>query len=356
MRNFFYILIFTFLTIPVVAQDQCTIALNEAEDKYETGRLYEIPEMVNSCIEAGFTKEQKTRAYRLLTLTYLFLNYYEEADKAYLELLKLSPEYDVNDELDPMEIINHHDKFTTKPIFYLTLGKAGVNVSYANVLVDYSITNSMDRSDRYSTVLGFHAGFGAEMVIYQDLHLYGEFMITSKKIHLTDTHWDFYTTNMDLTRTEVEIPVLLKYNFFLGKANPFVEGGISPSYMYHSSIRNIEGNYLVLENPGDTEPEEFPVQPRPEITTTELNKKINYSAILGAGVNYKIGLNYLVFEARYSMGMLNTIKSEERWGLSSAEVRDLKFPTGHVYDDLKLNNLSFFIGFVKPLYKPRKIK
>jgi hypothetical protein len=126
--------------------------------------------------------------------------------------------------------------------------------------------------------------------------------------------------------------------------------------MYHSSIRNIEGNYLVLENPGDTEPEEFPVQPRPEITTTELNKKINYSAILGAGVNYKIGLNYLVFEARYSMGMLNTIKSEERWGLSSAEVRDLKFPTGHVYDDLKLNNLSFFIGFVKPLYKPRKIK
>ena len=140
MRIFSIILIFLFVALSSVAQDQCAVALNEAEDRYETGRLYEIPELLNACLESGFTKEQKITAYRLLTLTYLYLNYYEEADKSYLELLKLSPEYDINDELDPMEIINHHDKFTTKPIYYLTLGKFGLNVSYANVLTDYSIS------------------------------------------------------------------------------------------------------------------------------------------------------------------------------------------------------------------------
>jgi hypothetical protein len=354
MRIFLVILIFSIVTIPSLAQDQCALALNGAQDKFELGQLYEIPEMINSCINEGFSKEQKITAYRLLTLTYLYLNYYEEADNAYLELLKLSPEYKVNDELDPMEIINHHDKFTTKPLFYLTLGKFGVNVSYASVLMDYSLSTSQNGSDNYSTVLGFHAGFGAEMVIYQNLHLAGEFMVTNQKIHLTDTHWDFYITNMDITHTKIEIPILLKYNFFMGKVNPYVQGGISPSYMFNSSIQNIEGGYLATGENGDVEL--FPVQPRPEISTGKLTKALNYAAVIGGGINYKIGLNYVSFEVRYSMEMYNVTKQNDRWREDFTEARDLKFPMGHVADDYKLNNLSFFVGFVKPLYKPRKIK
>ncbi len=350
MRIFSITLIFLIVTVSSMAQDQCAVALNEAQDKYEIGRLYEIPEILNECLENGFSKEQKITAYRLLTLTYLFLNYYDEADESYLELLKLSPEYNINDELDPQEIINHHEKFTTKPIYYLTLGKLGLNVSYANVLVDYSLTSSNNNSETYSTVLGFHAGFGGEMVLYQNLHLSGEFMFSNKKIHLTDTHWDFYTTNMDIAQTQVEMPIMLKYNFRLGKVNPFVEGGASPSFTYNSTLQNITGVYTDFTDNGEI------VQPRPDISTTKLTQSFNYSAVLGGGINYKIGLNYLVFEVRYSMEMMNATKREDRWREDFTEARELKFPTGYVQDDFKLNNLSFFIGFVKPLYKPRKIK
>jgi hypothetical protein len=108
---------------------------------------------------------------------------------------------------------------------------------------------------------------------------------------------------------------------------------------------DIEGEY-----------EEFPVQPRPEISTTELRNQFNYSLLLGAGISYKIGLNYLVFEARYSNGMMNMVNSENRWREDFAEGRALKFPSGHVDDDFKLNSVAIFVGFVKPLYKPRKIK
>lgn len=356
MRIFLFISFFLSLRFAAFSQDQCSISLGKAEDMYDLGKFYEIPDIIDPCMQNGFTREQKIRAYRLLTLTYLFLDYYEEADKTYLELLKLSPEYNINEELDPMEIINHHDKFTTKPIFYLTLGKVGVNVSYANVMTDYSLSRTGNGSKKYSTVLGFHAGFGAEMVLYQNLHLGGEFMITNKKIHLSDTHWDFYSTDMDLVRTEIEIPLLLKYNFTGSKISPFIQGGISPSVMFNASIMNIEGNYLVTPGGGSSEVEEFPVQPRPEIISTKINAVFNYSLVFGGGINYKIGLNYLVFEARYSVGMLNTIKPYDRWRLDTPDLRDLKFPTGHVYDDFKLNNLSFFVGYVRPLYKPRKLK
>lgn len=350
------------LAIPVLAQDQCAILLSEAEDKYDKGRFYEIPELINSCIKEGFTKEEKVRAYRLLTLTYLFLDYYEKADKSYLELLRLSPEYKTNDELDPMEIINLHNRFTTKPIYYLTIGKIGFNFSYANVLLDYSISQSNNNSDKYSSVVGFHAGFGGEMVLYNNLHLAGEFFISRKNIHLADNHWvldnqlDFYSTNMDISHTEFEIPVMLKYNFFRKKVNPFIEGGLSTSYMVRSSIKNIEGTYKVKSIIEGGEDELFPVQPRPKINTSKMKNRFNYSILFGGGINYKIGLNYLVFEARYSVGMLNVTDVNNRYREDFTEARDLKFPTGHIDDDFRINNLSFFIGFVKPLYKPRKIK
>ena len=173
-------------------------------------------------------------------------------------------------------------------------------------------------------------------------------------IHLSDTHWGFYTTDMDISHNEFELPIMLKYNFFRGKVNPFVSAGISPGLLTKSATQNIEGVYQVTNEDGTIE--EFPVQPRPKIGTTNMKNRFNYSALVGGGINYKIGLNYVVFEARYSMGMLNVTDIKDRMLDDSIEARELKFPTGQIDDDFKIDNLSFFIGFVKPLYKPRKIK
>lgn len=358
MRNFliFFILVNFLSVTQLLAQDQCTVSLNEAEDKYDQGRLYEIPEMLQSCLSEGFSKEQKIRAYRLLTLTYLLLDYYEEADKTYLELLKLSPEYTTNEELDPMELINHSEKFTTKPIFYLTLGKVGVNYSFANVLLDYSLSSSNNNSSKYSSNFGFDLGLGAEMVLIQNLHIAAEIYYSRKSVHLKDTHWDFYTTNMDIVHSDIEVPIMLKYNFFRGKVNPFVLGGVKPEFLLGSSIQKIEGVYLAEseDDPGNFE--EYPARLREKINTNEMRNRFNYSMFLGAGLNYKIGLNYIVFEARYAMGMLNVTNVKNRWREDFTDGRDLKFPPGQVNDDFKLNSLSVLIGFVKPLYKPRKIK
>lgn len=351
MRIFliFFIPLIFISAISSFAQDQCAVALSDAEDKYDQGKLYDIPEMIQSCLEGGFSKEEKVRAYRLLTLTYLFLDYYQEADSSYLKLLKLAPEHNINDELDPMEIINHHGKFTTKPIYYVTMGKLGFNFSQATILLDYSLSRSDNNSKRYSSIVGFHAGFGGERVIYNNLHISGEFFLSRKILHLSDTHWDFYTTNMDINHTEIEIPISLKYYFPTGRINPFALGGVSPSMLIESNIQNIEGAYIKSD-------EAFPVQPRPEIGTSKFKNTFNYSLFVGGGINYKIGLNYISFEARYSMGMMNVTNTENRWREDFVEGRDLKFPSGHVDDDFKINNLSFFMGFVKPLYKPRKIK
>lgn len=362
----FFVIIFLANTTFVFAQDQCAVSLSEAEDKYEAGRLYEIPEVIEKCLVNGFTDEEKVRAYRLLTLTNLFLNYQEKADSSLLKLLKLSPLYETNEELDPLEIINLSEKFTTKPIFYLS-SKIGFNISRANVLWDYSISKSdndnIAGSDLYdySPDLGFIVGAGGEMVIWKNLHLAGELLYSRKSVLLSESHFGNYTPTMEIIHRDLEIPIMLKYNFFLGKINPFCYAGASPSFLFLSSINNLQGAY------SNDEGEESLSTPLDLPNINKMKNRFNYSTLLGAGINYKLGLNYLSFEARLSMGMLNVTNVDNRFNVGVIDEtgndekgfkdgRDLKFPFAHVDDDFKIDNLSILFGFVRPLYKPRKIK
>lgn len=364
MRIFlsFFLLIFLANSISVFAQDQCAIALSEAEDKYEQGRLYEIPGIIEACLKNGFTNEEKERAYRLLTLSKLFLNYQEEADSVFLKLLKLNPIYETDD-LDPIELVNHSKKFTTKPKYILS-GKFGMNISNANLLLDYSISNPLGAN--YSSDYGFTVGGGAETEIWKDLHLAGEIFYSQKRIHQTEGHFGFYTTNLDIVHREIELPIILKYHFYIWKLNPYCLGGLSPSFLLHSSMSSIVRTYR------DPNGKEFVANPQiQDFETSGMKKRFNYSLLLGAGINYKIGLNYVTLEARYSVGMRNVTDMDNRYNISSQREipgeddpiqnvfpggRESKFPLGYIDDDFKINTLSILVGFVYPLYKPRKIE
>ncbi len=371
MRIFlsYVVLFFLAKSISVYAQDQCAIALSDAEDKYEQGRLYEVPTIIESCLDDGFTDEERVRAFRLLTLANLFLNYYGKADSTYLQLLKIAPDYMTDSVSDPVELINHSKKFTTDPIYLLT-GKIGLNLSKANVLLDHSLTDESNSSHQYTIGTGFVAGIGAEMVIRKDLHLVGEIYYSGKRVRLSDNQLGYYKTTLDISHREVELPVTVKYTFYKGKVNAYGLGGVSPSFIANSLINNIEGysydppdeNMVVNEAPLD-------LPPLVE-STTKMKNRFNYNILLGGGISYKHKLNYLVFEVRFSYGMLNVTDLENRNNIGSQRVtRDgtivkndfpegnqSKFPVGYVDDDFKINNLSFVVGYVKPLYKPRKIK
>jgi hypothetical protein len=70
-------------------QDACTVALNEAQDKFESGKLYEVPDTIESCIRRWiYHRSRRIAAYRLMTITYLYLNYYDKADSTYLKLVE----------------------------------------------------------------------------------------------------------------------------------------------------------------------------------------------------------------------------------------------------------------------------
>ena len=113
--NWAKLLVIALFLIPTVSKSQkvCSEALSEAENMYDMGRLYEISELLHDCIENGFTREEKVRAYKLLSIVNLYLDQFAEADQTYLALLKLNPEYQPNPLIDPAELIYLHDQFNT---------------------------------------------------------------------------------------------------------------------------------------------------------------------------------------------------------------------------------------------------
>ncbi len=307
---------------------------------------------MDKCLKGGFSKEEKLRAYRLLTITYLYLDYPDKADKSYLKLLGLSPEYAPSPENDPAELVNHHKNFTTRPFLYLSL-RAGPNFTKPSVLLEYSATAAGEGSKNYDMKGGFQFGAGIEYAFSRHIRLETGFYMSRKSYEVSNFQMDFYQTNIREVRSDWEIPLGLKVVLWESKISPFVIGGVTPQLLTRSTLTNLNGAYYRDIELSDQQP----IKSSPDIRADELRRSINYSIFGGAGIHYKIGLNYLVFEARYAIGMYNAVDPEARHRQDIEGAKTLKFyPWLHVDDDFRLNSLMFNVGFVYPIYVPRKIK
>ena len=110
------------------AQD-CAQSLRLASSSYDQGRLHEIPELLKKCLDNGFTSIEKVNAYKLLALSYLYLEEPEKADEAMLELLNTDHFFEPNQAVDPAEFIGLYNTFRTKPLFSIGV-KLSAGVTY----------------------------------------------------------------------------------------------------------------------------------------------------------------------------------------------------------------------------------
>src|SRR6266699_3655126 len=104
-RVLLFIFLLSVLVSRLKAQDSgCEQTLNRASAEFEAGRFFDLPSILKGCLEKGFSKEQKIRAYLLLTQAYLVLDNPAAAENSYLQLLKADPEFVANPSRDPIDV------------------------------------------------------------------------------------------------------------------------------------------------------------------------------------------------------------------------------------------------------------
>lgn len=324
---------------------ECEQTLNQASAEFEAGHFYSISGILKSCLDNGFSREQKVRAYLLLTQTYLVLNDQAAAEKSYLELLKADPEYMANPARDPIDVYYLSKKFTTTAVFTPNF-LVGVNTSFPRTI--YSLnTSSSPTSTNKIFKIGYQVRAAVDWNIDERWSLNVGLGYSKKSFKTIINDADAGTVRTFTEKEDwIDLPVLVKYSKDSGKLRPFAYAGFAVNILASAK--------LTAEETFATGPKTQDVAQASDVDITQKRNTWNRSLVLGGGIKYKVGKNFLFADVRYMAGLNNLAKNP--YTKSGNQVDKSVFLYQYSSDFFRLDNFSISVGFIKPLYDPRKKK
>ncbi|MEX2232462.1 MAG: porin family protein [Cyclobacteriaceae bacterium] len=322
-------------------QSTCPQTLRLAQSIYEQGRLHELPQLLEHCLrEGGFNDEEQVNAYKLLTLTYIYLEEPAKADEMMLALLRTDTEFKVNDDVDPAEFVALYKTFRTYPIYRIG-GKMGAVATAPSVV---SSDYADDGVNEYSYNFGFSIAVSGEIplgTLSKKFALNPELSLQIISFnglnHFADEVRVSETTE---TQTWISLPVSIQYSLYeKGITNIFAGGGFSADYLLSSSLK-------ILTNRGENNSS----VPENSLKMMEQRNRFNAGVILSAGFKRKIGKGYLITEVRYKLGLLPVSTKADTYE-NPVTLWDNKYVDG-IY---KLNSISLSVGYLINRFNPKKL-
>lgn len=339
-RNIYLILILFLVSSGVVlAQEDCSVLLKQAEKFYVDGAIDSIPGLIEPCLKSGFSTKEKLQAYRLFILINLYNDKQDKAEEYMLKLLNFEPEYEVNRSIEEPEFLSLFDSYQTSPLwaygFY-----AGVN--FANIITteEYGVNNLNKPSALISSSgLSYHFGLKYNRFLLDKVELNIGFQFAQNKYKNTKSEFDFTNISFEETQTRLSFPVTVNYDLKKGKIKPFVRAGISFGYLLNAKakvIRSYTDNSHAEIKGTDVELKQF-------------RNPFNIWAIIGGGLKYKVKRGNIFLDIKYNLGLFNQVKTNARYDNS-----ELIYKYYYLDNNFKINNLSVSLGYMYLFYKPEK--
>ncbi len=338
------LILFLFLFITQLGYSQCAQILRQGRTVYDEGRIHELPSLLASCIKSGFTDEERTEAYRLLILSYIYLDEPDKADETMLALLRDNPEFQINQESDPAELINLYGTFRTKPIF-MWGAKLDITNTFVNVINSYATHDQNSTFGEYTPEIGI----GGSLIIEKELknRITGRFE-ASLSTHKFTYSSSFLNTSNDPqgiaspelieTQTWLGASVLGQYEVFKTSSwKPYVT--IGPS-VYYLMVADLSAETAVDGG-------EQATGASLDLNEKEMRSKLNLMVSAGVGIKKKFGSLYFIANARYSYGLVNI--SEKHYD------NELTLKYGAALNDISTGVASLSVGILLPQFSPKKL-
>ena len=321
------------------AQDDCSVKLKQAEDLFDNGKIEGVYELLTGCMKSGFGKDEKIRAYKVIINSYLFEDKKDLAEANMLKLLKLEPEFKVNETIDPAEFVNLYHTYKTLPIYSIGIS-AGVNISNIILSETFGVHNTDNQSFSYkSSGLGYQFGLNITRYITTNLQVGLGVNIVQNSFEYTDTIFSFSYVSFIEKQTRIDLPVSAIYSFGKKTFRPFVTVGANVNFIISASSTAIR-SYIDNSHKDVT---------GSDIDLKEYRRSVNFSVFGGIGAKYMIRRGYLFFEAKYLYGLLNQVNTDTRYTNP-----ELIYKYYYLDNNFKLNNLMFSVGYMYSIYKPKK--
>ncbi len=336
------------------AQTACTQTLRQARTVFDEGRIHEIEGLLAGCIKNGFNDEERTEAYRLLILSYIYLDETENADKAMLALLKDNHGFSINQQADPTELINLYQTFRTKPTFFWGL-KLGVNTTFVNVIGAYGVHDQNNTNAKYANKIGISGGllieknFGERITLRSDFqYITNSFDFKNSFFKKTSDGSDIINSTATEAQTSLGLSLMAQYKLFqpkednrkskIEKFNPYIGIGVTGQSLLSSNL-----TFDVSNSVGSS-----PDGPSEDLIGPGIRKKFNPTADVEIGIKKSVSLSYFTLGLRYSYGFLDiTDRNYDNGRLSTY--------FGYAANDINTHSITLFFGILIPNYSPKKL-
>lgn len=332
-----------------VVESSCSQKIKEAQKSYEQGLLSNISNLLMPCMDGGFNKSEQLQSYRLIIMSYLFLDEQEAASKYMNDLLVYDPDYKPNPTLDPIEYVSLYNSFKVNPVISLGF-LVGASYTSPNVVNSYGVGDIASSPAVYKAGISPQGAISIDVQLYKRLFLTADAFVAQKAFKSTGQVLAYSQYESAETQVNLDIPVTLKYLIGKKKLKFYVRGGLVLHDVLSASSQMSRTNTQTKVN-------EFVAT---TVDLTRQRNKINMSAVFGAGINYKLGYGYLVLDARYYWGLSNVVKSSERYNNDATDPKN-NFVNqissyGYIDNDLSLNSIQVSLGYMYTIYKVKKKK
>jgi Outer membrane protein beta-barrel domain len=361
MKAIIGLILFCSSCLAYAQKSDCIQLLNQAENEFNAGHFYGLSSLLQDCLESnGFTNEQKVRVYMLLTQSYLLTDDPIAAENSFLSLLKADPEYVADEKKDPVDVYYLSKKFTTTPRFIPTLFKLGTNTSFIKTIHRINTNSTPDSTrEKHNLKLGFQIGTGIDWNVNDNFSIGTELGFAQRSFETT-VSGIFGDDDQVATENQYwfDVPVYVKYADHLGPVRPFGYVGFSLNFLISDKAKLEYNNRTPAITPGESSDENR--TQGPDVDLMYKRNFFNRSIVFGGGIRYKLGKDFIMIDARYIAGLSN-ITNEKRNFYNDENDQGLDMASTSVKysfigDYFRVNNLSLSVGYVKPLYDPRKIK
>ncbi|MCK5170975.1 MAG: outer membrane beta-barrel protein, partial [Bacteroidales bacterium] len=162
----------------------------------------------------------------------------------------------------------------------------------------------------------------------------------NKQYDYTISQSDYIIIRYTETQSILSFPLSGTYDFKYKMFYPYLRIGASLDYMIGASISPLRAFEDFID--------------KDDITGSDLDilkdsrNQLNFSALIGAGVKYKIKNGYVMLDLRYHYGFTNNVSNR----FSNEET----FGYQYVDDDFSINNFYMSLGYVYSFYKTKGAK
>lgn len=319
----------------VLPQESCSFILENAQKQYENGFIESIPQMLEGCIESGFTSEERLQAYKLVILSHIFNNNLIESDKEMLKFLKNYPVYAIT-ETDPAEFIQLFNTYKTNAV-----SNIGAFVGLANPIIS---TIKKYNTSKFNPKIGFQGGISFSYSVDPKIDLSGgiKIMVSEWEKKFDSTSLNKLLINYSEVSNFLCIPLSVQYKLISYRNfDIWAKTGYELQYLLSASGLP----ELTQDNQTITEVE-YDIKVK--------RNSLNHNILLSTMIAYNFGRNKVFVDFGFINSFSNQMKSSERYNLNNEIIKKEIFTYKIIDNDYKINNLYINIGYAFNFFKPEK--